>query len=152
MPKLTFYRQKRDDGATRTGIELDGETIAERFEGGEGERDPALLWYVDLRCEGAGLPDDPDAATHWLLEQAPIIRVGFARFAERLRAGVDTDLYSLTWSEFADVPEGVGMTIACSAIRRIEAREMSAILADVGSHWDDIIKTIDVPQEVEDLR
>ena len=52
MPNLTFYRQKRVDGGVRTGVELDGETVASLFEEGDPERDPALLWFVDLRCEG----------------------------------------------------------------------------------------------------
>ena len=62
MPKLVFYRQKRYDGAIRTGLELDDDPIAEHYEEGSGERDPALLWFVDLRCKGPGIPGDPDDA------------------------------------------------------------------------------------------
>jgi hypothetical protein len=152
MAKLIFYRQKRYDGAIRTGVELDGETIAERFEGSGADRDPALLWYIDLRCDGDGIPDDPDAATQWLLDQSAIIHDGFARNAERLRAGADVDVYSLIWSEFENVPAGVQITIACSAVRRIDAREMAANLASVGEHWEAIVRSLDIPQEAEDLR
>jgi len=70
MPKLIFYRQKRYDQAIRTGVELDGETIAERYEEGGSEPDPGLLWYVDLRCEGSAIPDGFDEAAHWLLDHS----------------------------------------------------------------------------------
>jgi hypothetical protein len=44
------------------------------------------------------------------------------------------------------------MTIACSAVRRIDARELSSILARIGADWGEIIRSLDIPQEVEDLR
>lgn len=152
MPKLIFYRQKRYDGAVRTGVELGGETIAETFEEEGGEPDPALLWYIDLRCEGPGIPDDPDTAWRWLLDISGVIRDGFARYSERLRAGADVDVYSLTWSDFTGVPDGVTMSIACSAIRRVDARGMSTCLKDVGENWEAIMRSLDTPQEVEGLR
>lgn len=85
MAKLIFYRQKRYDNGIRTGLELDGDPIAERFEEGDKDRDPALIWYVDLCCEGPGVPDDPDLAERWLVDHSPLIRDGFCRFAEHLR-------------------------------------------------------------------
>ncbi len=154
MAKLVFYRQKRYDGGIRTGIELDNRPIAEHFdeEGMESERDPALLWFVDVRCEGAGIPDDPDAAEDWLIDRSGTIREGLRRFADRLRVGADTDIYCLTWNEFDGLPADVHMMIACSAIRRIDARMMSSILNEIADKWDEIIQEIDLPQEVEDLR
>ncbi len=152
MPKLVFYRQKRYDQAVRTGVELDGETIAERYEEGASEIDPVLLWYVDLRCEGSLIPDAPDEATHWLIDHAETIRSGFSRFAEHLRAGADPDIYSLIWDKFADVPENVKISIACSAARRIDAREMAHNLKEIGDNWTTIIQNLDIPQEAEDLR
>ena len=152
MAKLTFYRQKRLDGAIRTGVELDGDPIADRYEGGEGERNPILLWFVDLRCDGPGIPDDPDDAFQWLFDQAPVIRDGFARYAEVLGVGADMDLYALTWSDFSGVPEGVSMTIACSGTRRVDARELARIVAEIGDRWEEILRTLDLPQEVEDAR
>jgi hypothetical protein len=152
MPKLIFYRQKRYDQAIRTGVELDGETIAERYEEGGSEPDPALLWYVDLRCEGSAIPDGLDEAARWLLDHAETIRSGFSAFAEHLRAGADPDIYSLIWDEFKDVPENVKMSIACSAARRIDAREMALILKEIADNWTTIIQKLDIPQEAEDLR
>lgn len=153
MAKLVVYRQKRYDGGVRTGLDLNGVPLAEHFEAGQAERDSSLLWFVDLRCEGPGVPDDPDAAMDWLVEQADTVREGFARYAERLRVGADKDLYSLTWSDFPAVPEGVTMAIACSAVRRVDAREMSSILAGVGDGWDDLLhKDLGVPLNAKGVR
>jgi len=152
VSKLLFFRQKRFDGTIHTGLELDDEPIAHRYEGGSGERDPALLWYVDLRCEGPGIPDDPELSAHWLLEHGSSIRDGFAGFARKLEVGADPDLYSLTWGGFPEEPEGVTMTIACSAARRVEARELSRILGDIAGRWDELIRKLEIPQSAEDFR
>jgi hypothetical protein len=148
VSKLVFYRQKRYDGGIRTGVELNGETVSERFKEGVDERDPTLLWYVDLRCEGDPLPDDPDLAVPWLLDHSTIIRDGFERFAKKLRVGVDTDLYSLISEDFVHVPKDVRLKIACSAINRINAREMGKILTEIAMHWEDHLAELGVPQEL----
>jgi hypothetical protein len=152
VANLTFYRQKRYDDGVRMGVELNDWELAHYFEEGKGERDPSLLWYVDLRCDGSGIPDDPDDAAHWLAQHSPSIKEGFARFAEKLKVGADPDLYSLYWNEFPEVPEGVDMKIACSAVRRIEGREMSAILAETGKRWDEFLLMLDIPQSAEGVR
>lgn len=139
MSRLVFYRQKRFDGSIRTGVELDDETIAHKFEEPVGDRDPVLLWYVDLRCEGSGVPSDPTAAVHWLLDQAKTIQQGFRRFAEKLRLGADIDLYSIRWNEFEGLPPATEMTIVCSASNRIAARGLAEILADLGDRWREIL-------------
>ena len=152
MHRLVFFRQKRYDGAVRTGVELDDELIAHRFSGGHADPDPALLWYVDLRCEGEGIPDGSDEAAHWLLEQAAVIQDGFCRFSEHIRAGLDPDIYSLNWTDFPDAPERVSLQIACSAVRRVDGRAMAAILSEIADNWLSIIRELDIPQEAEDTR
>jgi hypothetical protein len=134
MHELTFYRQKRVDGGIRTGIDLDGVTVLEDFESGEAERDPALRWYVDLRCEGDALPGEADSAREWLVGQEDLIREGFRAYAAQLAAGADPDDYPLQWSEFQHLPPGVKMSIACSAIRRVDARELNHVLEDIADH------------------
>ena len=62
MPELDFYRQQRRDGAIRTGIEIDGETVLGRFEQVAEDANPVLAWWVDVRCKGRRLPDEPEAA------------------------------------------------------------------------------------------
>jgi hypothetical protein len=150
MAKLIFYRQKRYDNGIRTGLELDGNPIAERFEVGDGPRDPALIWYVDLCCEGPDVPDEPDLGEPWIIEHSPLVRDGFCRLAERLRAGADKDIYSLTWGDFPDAPEGVAITISCSAVRRVDGREMSNILREIGTRWEAIVQSLEVPEGAQD--
>lgn len=143
MHSLTFYRQGRADGGIRTGIELDGDTVFGQFEEGGPEPDPVLLWYVDLRCQGPGLPDDAHGAKRWLLDHEEIIRDGFLRWAAELEAGADVELYPLQWSHFSDVPRGVEMTIACATNRRIWALSIPKLLEDVAAHWRERIEELE---------
>src|SRR4051794_4076762 len=116
MAGLTFFRQARIDGGVRTGVMIGEFTVLHRFEEGSADHDPALIWSVDLRCNGSGLPVDAEGARRWLLEHEGIIRRGFVRFADELQAGVDVDPYPLQWEGFEGTPEGVQMRIVCSAI------------------------------------
>lgn len=153
MAKLVFYIQKRFDGGSRTGIELDDETIAHHFEDVQGEHNPKLRWFVDLRCNGPGVSDDPETAIAWLLGQSEVIRDGFARFAEELAVGADPDVFSLRWTAFDGLPEGVEMAIVCSATRRTDARELSGIVADFGNRWNEILlRDLELGQEAGDVR
>ncbi len=143
MPKLTFYRQGRADGAMRTGIELDEDTIFETYEDSGPEIDPTLLWYVDLRCKGPGIPSDPQEAKRWLLDHSEIIRDGFLRCASEFEAGRDVDAYPILWSNFSDLPRDVEMTIACATNRRIWALSIPKLLADVAEHWRERIEHLE---------
>ena len=146
---LTFYRQKRFDGGIRMGVELGHTTILERFEPGEGERDPSLLWYVDVRYDGPNLPTDIESIPQWLLSTRSIIEGGLARFADHLRlVGSDRDQYPLEWSDFPEANDGVTRKIACSAIRRIDARILAEILDDVRIHWSERIEAM-IAEQVE---
>jgi hypothetical protein len=135
MPNLTFYRQARIDGGIRTGIELDEDTVFEHFEEGGPEPDPTLLWYVELRCQGPGLPDDPREARTWLIDHEEVICDGFSRCASEFEAGRDIDAYPLLWSKFSRVPAGVEMTIACATNRRNWAISLPLLLKDIELHW-----------------
>src|SRR5262249_22852861 len=152
MPKLVFYRQKRYDGGIRTGVELDDDRVSDWFDPGPDENDRALLWDIDLGCEGAGVPDEPEVVLDWLLEQGPIIRDGFSRFAEHLRYGFDPDIYTVKWMDFRTVPQDVTMLIACSAVRRVDAMEMGSHLLEIAINWDAILQRLQAAQEVEELR
>jgi hypothetical protein len=143
MPKLTFYRQGRADGAIRTGIELDEDTIFETYEASGSEVDPTLLWYIDLRCKGPGIPSDPQEAKHWLLDSEAIIRAGFSRCANEFEAGRDVELYPIFWSKFHELPEGVEITIACATNRRIWALSVPKLLEDVAEHWRERIEHLE---------
>jgi hypothetical protein len=82
LASLTFYHQVRADGGVRTGIETDGAEILHSFTPGGEEDDPALLWYVDVECEGANLPRDGLAARDWFLIHSDFFVAEFARIAD----------------------------------------------------------------------
>jgi hypothetical protein len=149
MSGLIFYRQKRFDGGIRTGVELGSVTILEHFEAGERERDPALLWYVDVRCEGSGLPTDTESARHWFIDTKNIVERELSRFADHLRqVGADPDEYPLEWTDFPEANEGVTWKISCSLIRRIDARGLAEILDDVRLHWSDRLQAM-IEEQIE---
>src|SRR5437867_2729663 len=95
MPRLNYYRQRRRDGGTRSGVAVDDAVLLHSFEPGAEASDPALLWYVDIRCEGPRLPARPDPVRQWLLAQRVILAGGLRALAEELRAGVDVDVWPL---------------------------------------------------------
>ncbi len=88
MPIITFYRQARQDGGLRTGIEIDHETLVGHFEDGPGAFNPLLTWYVDVECEGAGLPTTEAGVRDWLLSQAPTVTRGLHMVADEIGLGM----------------------------------------------------------------
>lgn len=143
MSRLCLYHQMRKDNRARSGLEIDGQPVAEVFdEGGEGEYDPILLWFIDVRCEGSPIPGDPEAALDWLEEHTKIIRDGLARCSQSLEVGLDADIYPLIWTDFGDVPSDVKMSIACSASRRFDARSMAALVNQFSVDWPILIEEI----------
>jgi hypothetical protein len=139
------------DGGVRTGIELDGDTVYGLFEEGEDECNPALLWYVDLRCQGSKLPETARGARKWLIDHAKMISNGFSKCAVDIRAGIDPDIYPLFWDKFSDIPESIQLTIAISAIRRVNAIEMSKVVAEIDSRWIEIVRSLKPPLPVRHL-
>jgi hypothetical protein len=139
VTKIIFYRQKRRDGGIRTGVEINGETALGLEEGFAGdELDPVLLWFVDLRCEGKKLPTDPEEVREWLLKHSPVIRAGFETLAGQIGAGIDFNTYPYLWP-VPNAPRGVHMTIACSAMRRNDARAIREVLSDIATHWQETL-------------
>ncbi len=142
MSKVVFYRQLRMDGGYRTGLEVDEETEYGLFEEGQTDDDPRLRWFVDLRCVGSKLPKSARTARAWLLKSSPMIVDGFARCSQELRAGIDPDLYAISWADFKDVPEGVQMSIVLTAVRRADGIGMAEVLADIGSNWERLVRML----------
>ncbi len=144
---LAFYRQKRADGGIRTGIMIKGDTVLGRFEDGQDDYDPSLVWSVDLRCFGSGLPESGEEGRQWLLDHESIIREGFDRYSDDLCAGSDvTGPYLLEWSRFPRPVPGVELKIACGALRRIDALSLAGILAEISLHWRDLIEGLSAEQ------
>ena len=141
MPTITFVRQARRDGGVCTGIDIDDRAVLFRFEAGRRAEDPALLWYVDVRCEGPRLPRDVEAARQWLLRHEPQIRQSLETLARQAPDGLDPTEWPLTVTKRLS---GATITVACSAVRRVEAREMATVLRDVAEHWHDRLASLKV--------
>ncbi len=139
MAMLSFYRQVREDGGIRTGIELNGTTVFERFESGGDDYDPALVWYVDIRCESNNLPQAAEEARDWLQRHGKYIRDGLPVLAAKLQAGVDVGSYPLRW-QVPNVPEGLRVTVVCSALRRVPGLEIAKVLNEIGESWVELVK------------
>ncbi len=142
MHTLAFYRQQRADGGVRTGIEVDDETVFHKYEPGGEDHDAALLWYVDLRCEGDHLPEDAESARTWFLANADLIKEGFRQLAEKVAAGVDMAAYPVTWGDFAAPPPGVRMNVVTSTTRRLAALDLAHILEDIRLNWEERLRSL----------
>ena len=145
MAKVVFFRNARQDGGFRTGIEVDGDTIWHHFVPGSEDADPALLWWVDVTCEG-DLPSDPDAARQWMLSQADLVRSYLKQAADDIDpVGFDVELQPFRRNYISG---GVRVEIATSAHRRIEAREMGAVLRDLSDRWGELLQELEQLSEV----
>ena len=140
MPTITFYRQQRADGGIRTGIDVDGDTVFAAFEPGNGDHDPALLWYVDVAVSGPALTTDPDGARAWLLQHEGAIADLISNAAAGVPAGSDPDDWPMQFSGALDAD--VSVRISCSAVRRVEARQIGGILRGVGAGWRHHIESL----------
>ena len=49
MPQLTFFKQMRQDGGVRTGVELDGEVVLGMYSPAPDDSDPSLVRRCPLR-------------------------------------------------------------------------------------------------------
>jgi len=147
MHELTFYRQQRQDGGVRTGIELDNsETLLIDFQEGPADRqgDPlgaALTWYVDLRCRGEDLPTKPEPARLWFLSHREAFRDGLEELADRLAAGTD-DSFPIRWEDFRNALGDAEAEIVCSATRRLGGRELADNLREVGSQLGEYLQVM----------
>jgi hypothetical protein len=150
MSKLLIYRQKRLDGGVRTGVELNGEILAEELVAGSAERNPTLLWFVDVRGDGAGIPDDPDVLWEWLGRSSSIIKNGLESYAAGLAEGIDSDIHVVTKSDLASLPDDVYIAVACSALRRSDGRAMGRIVREFADEWDHILAHLEEHQGVEE--
>jgi hypothetical protein len=140
MPGITFYRQLRFDGGVRTGIDVDGETVYSLFEEGTSDDDPRLRWFVDVRCEGPGLPRAPAKARKWLLDHAQPLREALDKFGNETAVGIDRGVSE--WEVTPDLEAGVTTKIVFMATRKVDGREMAKVLKEVGSRLEESIKSL----------
>jgi hypothetical protein len=141
MGKLTFYRQARADGGVRMGLDVDGYGVAHHFNPGADDDDPRLLWFIDLRCEGKKVPKTFEDAMDWLKENAKPIEAEFARLADELTVGIDSDFVP-GQQIVRHSPPGSKITIVFSATKRVVAREMGKHLRDFGDDFEEFLEVV----------
>ncbi len=139
MAKLIFYRQEELDGSVRMGVELDDVEVLEHFEGGEGEPDPVIAWFVDVRCTGPGVPDESEAAIGWLLGGSGRIDGLLSGLAGHVRtSGVAPDILDIPssqWEEAVGSGDETRIKVACMVIPNIDAEEAAEILDEYRDRW-----------------
>jgi hypothetical protein len=147
MPKLTLYKQVRLDGGERTGLAIDNVLRLATFVSGSDDYDPALSWYLDVRCEGASVPSDPEEARAWLLNHAALFESGLHRLADELKAGVDAGIYPAQ-RLMEHPPEGAAVKFVCSAMRRLSGLEIAAHIEQTANEWSALVRGLGVAEAV----
>jgi len=143
MPSITYYRQARRDHGIRSGIDIDEDTVLSKFErpGSSKDQDPALLWYVDVRCQGKKLPRDPEAARRWFVGHGTAIADVLRLAAQEVPAGSDPGDWPVQFTK-AIPQEGVKISVVYSAVRRAEALHMAEILLEIADRWQSRIEEL----------
>ena len=125
----------------RTGVEFNGERILELFEPGDSPFDSALEWFIDVRWQGARLPSSPETIRSWLIKQNDLIGRQLQQTADELsEAGMDSG-WPLT-KPFANRQQEFSGKIVCSAVRRLDCREIRRKLLDLKSAWPELIRSL----------
>ncbi|NQT36325.1 MAG: hypothetical protein HQ581_02485 [Planctomycetes bacterium] len=139
MPELIFYHQVRVDGGERTGASIDGTTVLEFFKPESGEADPALLWYVDVCCEGDNVPNDAKSARRFFSENSDYFTAWLGEIATgELDIGFDAESRPFQ-REAPDGLPGVRAQIVISAVRRLLARDIADRIRGVAAHWKELL-------------
>jgi hypothetical protein len=145
MAHIVFYHQERFDGATRTGLECDGQTWFEHFQPGSEEADPVLLWYVDVSLmNDQCLPSPEMHDSLWASIERPI-RLALETIAERTQAGIDFGDSTAGYQEaIHDEANGYQTTVKLFALRRLTSREISRRLQSLiqQDHWRTLLNQL----------
>jgi hypothetical protein len=148
MPKFSVYQQERNDGGSRIGISFDDESDWQVFEPGPTDDDSTLRWYVDVRGEGDGVPDNAGDLYDWLRssKMTELIRRETSSFSAQLATGIDQGAWPVR-HVIANPPAGVRLSLVTSAIRRVDALEIADIVRRFGEDWPDLLERLSpVPQ------
>lgn len=113
MARVNVFHNVRIDGARRTGLTVEGLRALEYYVPGSEEWDPSLLWYFDAICFDESPPETQTQATAWLASHADTIEGALTAAADRLQAGLDSDV---PWSFVWPGPRGPGR-VYVSAMR-----------------------------------
>lgn len=139
MPEITIYQQERKDGGLRTGVQCDGQTLLHHFQEGSEEYDPALLWFVDLRCEGE-MPElsTPEEARQWLAQWSDLLHDALNMAINELSSGLDVDFQPWERS-YTRSPAGWKVRVVVSAMQRFAALQIAEKLSQFSQRWEEQI-------------
>jgi hypothetical protein len=142
MSKIAFFRQQRVDGAIRCGIMVDDELVFHALENENvANPDPVLLWFVGIAVEGDDLPDEPEAARHWLIERGPAISELLMKEGQSISAGIDHP----SWPRVNYVPLPACerlLRIHYAAMERVAASEMGVHLQEVAREFESVVQSL----------
>jgi hypothetical protein len=140
MHTIVLYRQARVDGGVRTGISVNDETVLHEFKPGKNDDNPALLWFVDVRFRGKGLPTSPDEVREFLIEAATHVKEALLAAADDLGVGLDSDV--LPYVRETELERGITLKIVCSANRRTSGLQMAKHVRQIASRWVELAKEL----------
>ncbi len=132
MRTVTLYRQARVDGGVRTGAEVDGRTVFMHFVPGDDDEDSALLWFIDVQISADNVPSRLELLQQWLVQHDGPVRAVLQEMADDLSLGIDTDGWPFSRSKQFGA---LLVKVSCSAVRRLESREIALHLRDIAAHW-----------------
>jgi hypothetical protein len=143
MPQLILHHQARADGGERTRVDCGDTELLHSVQPGSEDHDPAFFWFVDLRCEGDRLLEDPEGARSWFLGNKEF----FVRHLERiangpLRLGFDAE-YMPYQEDIGPGPDGSRVRIVISAMRGLIGREMAGIMRRIGQEWTTLLNRLE---------
>jgi hypothetical protein len=141
MATIWYYKNGRFDGGIRTGLDINDDRVFQRFVPGSEPEDPALEWFVDIKCEGPTLPTDPDIARDWFLAHVPLFQQRLEEVADRLDVGID-ELSLPFVKSWPDADQGVAVQVRCSAIRRLSGLEIAHRLRTVASELEADVRSL----------
>lgn len=151
MDKVIFYYQERQDGGTRTGLEGNDASLLESFQAGSDERDPLIVWYVEVECHGEfGDLAALGAGREWLYRYGGGVRKALQSAANRLGAGLDVELEPWKW-DVPDMSETISATVVVSATRRLAALEVAKKLRTLDMDWDRLIQRLQDSDAVQQV-
>lgn len=145
MSKLIFFKNVRQDQAVRTGVEIDGVRLLQRFEEGKSPSDPALQWWVDVVFAGKTISEDADHVRTWLIENGSFVQNGLQELAEHLLAEIDEESIPFVRKPQRR-PPGLACTVKGSSVRRIRTEDMSKHVRDLAKNWQAEIDAMTVEE------
>jgi hypothetical protein len=138
MGDVTFFHHARQDGATRTGLTINGYRALELFEAPGPEFDPTIRWYIDLRFLKQHAPTHREAAINWVFEHENEIAILLQTAAERVGAGVEEVPLTLNL-----LSESGPVTVVVTASQQAEVFLLESLISQMKSDvWPRFLQSL----------